>query len=186
MKTRFVSAEQLAKIYERPAKVFVDLVEHLNSALYEFEINTPRRIAAFLAQVGHESGRFRYLEEIADGSAYEGREDLGNKKPGDGKKYKGRGVIQLTGFANYFAAGRDLDLDLVNNPRRAADPDVAFMIAGWFWKSRDLNLLADLASVTNEGLAVFRKVTSRINGGQNGAADREALYARAWVVLGAA
>ena len=144
---------------------------HLNRAMAEANITTPQRKAAFLAQLAHESGQLRYMEEIASGAAYEGRRDLGNTQPGDGVRYKGRGPIQLTGRANYRAAGRALGIDLEGNPARAKDPDVAFRIAGWYWSSRNLNTYADAGN--------FREVTRRINGGYNGLADREAYYRRA-------
>nr|WP_286202492.1 glycoside hydrolase family 19 protein [Comamonas sp. JC664] len=137
----------------------------------EANITTPKRKAAFLAQLAHESGQLRYMEEIASGAAYEGRRDLGNTQPGDGVRYKGRGPIQLTGRANYRAAGRALGIDLEGNPQRAKDPDVAFRIAGWYWSSRNLNTYADAGN--------FREVTRRINGGYNGLADREMYYRRA-------
>jgi predicted chitinase/LysM repeat protein len=144
---------------------------HLNKAMAEANINTPQRKAMFLAQLAHESGELRYMEEIASGAAYEGRKDLGNTQPGDGKRYKGRGPIQLTGRANYRAAGKALGIDLEGNPTRAKDPDVAFRIAGWYWSSRNLNTYADAGN--------FREVTRRINGGYNGLADREKYYRRA-------
>src|SRR6478736_7421705 len=75
--------------------------EPINSTLPKYLINTPTRIAAFLAQIAHESGQFRYVKELASGEAYEGRKDLGNTQPGDGKKFKGRGLIQITGRNNY-------------------------------------------------------------------------------------
>ncbi|AKQ70225.1 Membrane-bound lytic murein transglycosylase D precursor [Myxococcus hansupus] len=144
---------------------------YLNQAMAEANITTPMRKAAFLAQLAHESGQLRYMEEIASGAAYEGRRDLGNTQPGDGVRYKGRGPIQLTGRANYRAAGRALGIDLEGNPQRAKDPDVAFRIAGWYWSSRNLNTYADAGN--------FREVTRRINGGYNGLADREMYYRRA-------
>jgi putative chitinase len=148
---------------------------YLNQAMAEANINTPQRKAAFLAQLAHESGELRYMEEIASGAAYEGRRDLGNTQPGDGVRYKGRGPIQLTGRANYRAAGRALGIDLEGNPARAKDPDVAFRIAGWFWTSRNLNTYADAGN--------FREVTRRINGGYNGMSSREAYYRRALAVF---
>ena len=114
---------------------------YLNTAMAEAQINTPKRQAAFLAQLAHESGELRYMEEIASGAAYEGRTDLGNTQPGDGVRFKGRGPIQLTGRNNYRAAGKALGIDLENNPKRAADPDVGFRTAAWFWNSRNLNTL---------------------------------------------
>jgi predicted chitinase/LysM repeat protein len=152
-----------------------EVLPHLNRAMAEAGINTKQRQAMFLAQLGHESASFRYFEEIASGSAYEGRADLGNTQPGDGVRFKGRGPIQLTGRSNYRAAGRALGIDLENNPRRAADLDVGFRTAAWFWNSRSLNTYADQGN--------FREVTRRINGGYNGLADREAYYRRALAVL---
>lgn len=148
----------------------------LNSAMAEAQINTPRRQAAFLAQLAHESGELKYFEELASGSAYEGRKDLGNTRPGDGKRYKGRGPIQITGRANYRQAGQALGLDLEGNPKMAADPPVGFRTAGWYWSSRDLNELADRGD--------FRGITKRINGGYNGMADREHYHEVARRALG--
>ncbi|MGA9521082.1 MAG: glycoside hydrolase family 19 protein [Myxococcaceae bacterium] len=148
---------------------------HLNAAMAEAGINTPKRQAAFLAQLAHESGQLRYMEEIASGAAYEGRRDLGNTQPGDGTRYKGRGPIQLTGRANYRAAGKALGIDLENNPTRAADPDVAFRVATWYWSSRNLNQYADSGD--------FSTITKRINGGYNGAADRNRYYQSALNIL---
>jgi putative chitinase len=150
---------------------------HLNKAMVEGGINTPKRQAAFLAQIAHESGEFRYMEELASGRAYEGRRDLGNTQPGDGPRFKGRGPIQLTGRANYRAAGKALGIDLENNPTRAKDPDVAFRVATWYWNSRNLNKLADAGN--------FDGITRRINGGLNGKASRDVYHRRAKGVLGA-
>jgi len=152
-----------------------EYLPHLNKAMVEANITTPKRQAAFLAQLAHESGSLRYMEEIASGAAYEGRRDLGNTQPGDGVRFKGRGPIQLTGRANYTAASRALGVDLVSNPSRAAQPDVAFRTAAWFWNSRNLNSYADAGN--------FNAITYRVNGGYNGAADRNAHYARALNVL---
>jgi putative chitinase len=149
----------------------------LNAAMAEVEINTPRRRAAFLAQLAHESGELRYMEELATGEAYEGRKDLGNTQKGDGARYKGRGPIQLTGRNNYRKAGQALGVDLEGSPQRAADPDVGFRVACWFWKVNGLNALADAGN--------FDAITRRINGGYNGKADRDARYLRALQVLDA-
>jgi putative chitinase len=149
----------------------------LNAAMAEGHINTPLRQAAFLAQLAHESGQLRYFEEIASGAAYEGRRDLGNTQPGDGMRFKGRGPIQLTGRANYAAAGAALGLDLVGHPEIAATPEVGFRIAQWFWNSRNLNAYADAQN--------FDAITLRVNGGYNGKASRDAYYATARSVLGA-
>lgn len=148
---------------------------HLNKAMQEAGIVGKQRQAAFLAQLGHESGGLRYMEEIASGAAYEGRRDLGNTRPGDGTRYKGRGPIQLTGRANYRSAGRALGLNLEANPEQAARPSVGFRIAAWFWNSRGLNKLADSGA--------FREITRRINGGFNGLMDRLRYWARAKAAL---
>lgn len=143
------------------------------------KINTPLRQAHFLAQLGHESGSFKYTEEIASGSAYEGRKDLGNTEKGDGERFKGRGLIQLTGRTNYQnfgdAIGQDLTAD--NNwTKVATDPMLAVEAATWFWDTNGLNDLADQDNV--------EKVTKRINGGYNGLDDRKAYLKRAkWFLV---
>lgn len=142
----------------------------LNRAMREFNITTPQRAHAFLAQLGHESVSLRYFEEIADGSAYEGRIDLGNTRPGDGKRFKGRGPIQLTGRNNYRTYGNLLGIDLEGNPHRAAEPKIGFMVAALFWSRMGGNGLADRDN--------FREITRRINGGYNGYADRVNRWAR--------
>jgi len=106
---------------------------------------------------------------------------LGNTETGDGRRFKGRGPIQLTGRANYQQFGDLLDVDLVADPPRAAKPDVAFRVAGLFWSKNALNELADVATAD-----AFKEITRRINGGTNGLADRQAFYAVARKVLGVA
>jgi predicted chitinase len=146
----------------------------LNRALAEGQINTCERQSAFLAQLAHESGQLHYWEELASGSAYEGRKDLGNTHPGDGKRYKGRGPIQITGRANYRACGAALKIDLENNPTLMATTDVGFRSAVWFWGTRNLNDYADENDQEN-----FDRITKRINGGYNGKADRDQFWRRA-------
>jgi len=168
---------QLSSIYAHlTTKLATIYLPHLNAALAEFEINTPLRVAAFLAQIGHESGELRWWVEFADGKAYEGRKDLGNTQPGDGPRYKGRSPVQLTGRNNYLKAGTALGVDLIAHPERAADADIGFRIAGWFWKTHNLNDLADKQ--------LFDSLTKAINGGYNGKAHRDALYKTAKTVLG--
>jgi putative chitinase len=147
----------------------------LNAAMAEFDIDTPLRQASFLAQVGHESGQLRYMRELASGAAYEGRADLGNVIAGDGVRFKGRGLLQVTGRANYAACGVALGLDLLAAPQLLEQAAVACRSAGWFWQSRGLNRLADAGDQ--------ERVTRRINGGVNGLAERLALYAAARNVL---
>lgn len=148
----------------------------LNAAMAEARINTPRRQAAFLAQIAHESQELTKFEEGSSGAQYEGRRVLGNTQPGDGRRFKGRGPIQLTGRDNYTRAGRALGLDLVGNPGQAAEPSVGFRTAGWFWNDKKLNPLADRGD--------FRTITLRVNGGLTHLAEREAYYAAAKRALG--
>lgn len=136
-------------------------------AMMEAGITTQKRARHFLAQVLHESGRLRYFEELASGEAYEGRLDLGNTRRGDGRRYKGRGPIQLTGRNNYRNAGRALGLNLELTPNLAAQHAVGWRVAGWFWSSHGLNGLADTDDI--------EAVTRRINGGLNGLTDRRTL-----------
>lgn len=153
------------------------MLPHLVAAMQEADISTPARAAAFLAQLAVESGELRWFEEIASGEAYEGRADLGNVHPGDGKRFKGRGPIQLTGRANYRKAGAALGLELEQNPELAARWDVGFRVAGWYWTSHNLNPLADAG--------LFRSITHLINGGLNHLSEREEYHRRAREVLGA-
>lgn len=168
----------------------------IQKAMQEFEITTHLREAAFLAQLAHESGELKFMEEIASGADYEGRADLGNSEKGDGKRYKGRGPIQLTGRANYRKFGGKLGLDLENNPTIAATKEVGFRIAGLYWKDRGLNELADkgsqIVNVTRtrkngttfvEQHPAFDAITFKINGGFNGKEDRIKYYERAQKVL---
>jgi putative chitinase len=170
-----MTLDQLIKIMPYARQRAGLFLPGLNAAMDEFAINTPARQAAFLAQVGHESAQLRYVCEIASGDAYEGRADLGNKWPGDGRRFKGRGLIQITGRANYTACGAALALDLTVLPELLEQPANASRSAGWFWRTRGLNELADAGDQT--------LVTRRVNGGINGLADRLALFDIAQQVL---
>jgi len=173
-----ITRDQLAYIMKGAKSSDIDnFVEPINNVMEKYKINTLLRIAHFLAQVGHESGSLRYKEEIASGAAYEGRADLGNTHPGDGRKFKGHGLIQLTGRTNHTDYAKYVgDMDLVENPRRIAlEPDHSAGAAGWFWMTRKLNPLADQDDIM--------KITKRINGGYNGLEDRKAFLARAKKVL---
>lgn len=147
----------------------------LNATMAEFGIDSPARQAAFLSQVGHESGQLLYVRELASGTAYEGRADLGNVIAGDGVRFKGRGLIQITGRANYVKCGAALCLDLIGHPDLLEQPINASRSAGWFWKAHGLNELADVGDQV--------MVTKRVNGGTNGLADRLALFSVAQRVL---
>jgi predicted chitinase len=163
------------------------LLPFLQVALTEFVIDRPARMAAFLAQVAHESGQLRFMEELWGPTSAQRRYEppgtlankLGNTEPGDGKRFKGRGPIQITGRDNYHRYGDLLGIDLLTAPERAAAPDVTFRIAGLFWTRNGLNELADLATDDS-----FRTITRRINGGLNGLADRQSFYASARTVFG--
>ena len=122
-------------------------------------------MAAFMAQVAHESDGFNTTKEYASGAAYEGRKDLGNTQKGDGKRYKGRGYIQLTGRSNYDKAGKALGLDLVGNPSLAEDPKVAADVSLWFWKTQVKPQVPDFLDT--------ERVTKVVNGGFNGLSDRK-------------
>lgn len=143
----------------------------MQTAMIERGITSELRSRMWLAQVGTESASLRYFEEIADGSAYNGRQDLGNTQLGDGPRFKGRGPIQITGRANYTAAAQALGLPLVEHPEMAAEPRYAFRVSAWWWEAHGLNQISDTGDVV--------AATRRINGGLNGLADRQARYERA-------
>lgn len=167
------------------AKGRVDIfLESLNVAMEEFGIDTTVRQASFIAQLAHESGEFRYVRELASGKAYDtGRlaKRLGNtpEADGDGQKYKGRGLIQITGLSNYKQCSKALFGDekmLVETPELLEQPLHACRSAAWYWKSRKLNDLADVGD--------FLGVTKKINGGTNGLEDRLKYWERARAFLG--
>ena len=164
------------------AAVLESFVTPLNKAMDEFEINTPLRMAAFIAQVAHESGSFNYLQELASGHAYDDRKDLGNLEPEAiataklarttaGRFYRGHGIIQITGYYNHKKCGEALGLDLVKFPKLLTEPVNACRSAAWFWSSHGLNELADEKR--------FKDITKIINGGYNGLEDRSKYYIRA-------
>lgn len=164
--------QQIAPVSDKAAELFAP---YLNQ--YVGEVNTRLRMAAFIANVLHESGCFRYVRELASGEAYEGRADLGNTQPGDGKKFKGRGLIQVTGRANYTSISKAWygDDTLVKNPDLLATPENAVRSAYWFWNNRNLNAIADVPD--------FEKVVRRINGGTNGLVERTEYYNKALDLL---
>lgn len=181
---------------------------YLTECMECFEINTPQRQAAFLAQIGHESGSFTVTEENMNYSAkglrgtwpnrfteaealeyerkpekignraYQGRMGNGDEASGDGFRYRGRGLIQLTGKADYAACGKALGADLINCPELLNDPEYAAKSAGWEWNRGRLNDIADAGD--------FEKLTRKINGGLNGFEDRQKRWERAKTALGIA
>jgi putative chitinase len=172
------SKEKLGVVMPQAVPKRIDsYFEPLVAGMKKHKITTPLRMAHFIAQLAHESGSFRYAEELADGHAYEGRTDLGNTHPGDGPKFKGRGLIQLTGRANYAAYSKATGVDYLAKPGLvASDAFTAVDVACWFWKTRDLNTFADQDDV--------RAITRRINGGFNGIDDRIDFLMRGKAVLG--
>lgn len=161
---------------------------HLVATMRAYEINTPGRAASFLAQVGHESAGLRYTTElwspdqVPAQARYEGRADLGNTKPGDGFKYRGHGLLQITGRANHASARDRLRVrfgirvpDFEEKPDALAEFEWAALSAGDFWARRGLNELADTGD--------FEKITRRINGGTNGLKQRAALWETGKAVL---
>lgn len=164
------------------ASVFLPV---LNAAMVKWGIVTPLRKRAFLAQIGHESGQLRYVRELGN-DQYLAKYDtgklaarLGNtpEADGDGQRYRGRGLVQVTGHDNYKRCGEALGLDLLARPELLERPEHAADSAGWFWHQAGLNSLAD------KGPSAFEAITRRINGGLNGQDDRLAIYKRAEQVL---
>ena len=174
-----ITQQQLLQILPNAGAKAGVFVPVLNTAMQRYQIVGSKRVAAFVAQIGHESGQLVYVREIwgptPAQAKYEGRKDLGNSVPGDGFKYRGRGLIQITGRANYAACGEALVLDLIKQPELLEQRKYACLSAAWFWATNGLNTLADTGS--------FTAITKKVNGGQNGAADRMAIYQRALKVL---
>lgn len=173
-----VTIEQLTHIMKGAKRSVLE--KHLsliNDCMKKYEIITVLRKQHFLAQVGHESASLKYMHEIATGEAYEGRADLGNTHPGDGKMFRGHGPIQLTGRANHMAFFEYLGRpELIDTPQiLETDLGLAWLASGWFWMSNDLNSHADRDDV--------KRITKIINGGYNGLADRKAYLARAKEVI---
>jgi putative chitinase len=181
-----VTIKQLREIMPLSSTIHIEeFAEPLNAAMCEFVINTPKRQAAFLAQIAHESGSLNYVRELASGEAYNGRVRLGNTKPEaieiarrnkttPGPFFKGRGLIQVTGYNNYASCSNALFADegvLTNNPALLERTDLACRSAAWYWDKEGLNSFADAGD--------FETVTRKINGGLNGYADRVAYHQRA-------
>jgi putative chitinase len=147
------------------------IADGLGEAFARFDITTPRRAAMAVAQWAHESDHFKTATEYASGDAYEGRQDLGNRQKGDGRRYKGRGRIQITGRVNYQAIAKALDIDCVNDPDLLAQSPYSELASGQWWQLHDCNAFCDRDD--------FLGLTKRINGGTNGLTARKQLYARA-------
>jgi putative chitinase len=156
---------------QRQNAIIAAVGEVLAKTLQAYAIDTRLRISHFLAQTCHESAGFRTTEEFASGKAYENRLDLGNDQVGDGPRYKGRGLLQLTGRANYRSLGKILGIKLEDLPELAAEPVLSLTIACEFWKKNCINDACDADDVV--------RVTRLVNGGTNGLDDRRALTSKA-------
>lgn len=185
---------QLRKIMQNSSAQAMSFLSPLNQAMDEFGIDTPLRQAAFLAQVCHESCRLVYTSELASGSAYDGRGDLGNTQPEaiaiakqhgstPGRWWKGHGLIQITGFYNHKECGVALDLDLLHCPTLLAEPYQAARSAAWFWKRFNLNKWADIPDFDGVSDVINRGRKTIPIGDANGFADRLQAYNRARTIL---
>ncbi|WP_313461710.1 glycoside hydrolase family 19 protein [Pseudomonas nitroreducens] len=174
-----ITEAQLLRIYPNASQRAGVFVPALNRAMQRYRIDSPVRQAAFLAQIGHESGQLKWVKEIwgptPAQSRYEGRKDLGNTQSGDGKRFMGRGLLQVTGRENYRKTGAALGVNLLDKPELLEQPEWAAASAAWWWTNHGLNELADAGE--------FEQITRRINGGLNGQKERLELWARAKEVL---
>lgn len=159
------------------AAILRGMADAMPSLIEEAKLSNPLRVAHFLAQCAHESDGFATAAEYASGAAYEGRGDLGNVKRGDGRRFKGRGAIQLTGRENYQKCGVAFGLDLIGRPEVVETFPLAARVSGWFWVTKGLNRHADADDL--------RAVTQRVNGGFNGLNSRRAYLVRAKRALAA-
>lgn len=161
------------------AWIFID---PLNRAMLRWNINTPPRQAAFLGNVAAETASLSLLKEASDGARYEPPSDLarmlGNTEPGDGALFVGRGLLQVTGRANYAACGVALSLPLLTNPALLERPENAAEAAGWFWATHGCNELAD------QDPNHFGDICRKVNGGFNGINERIGCWVTARAALG--
>lgn len=179
-----ITIEQFKKIFPNCPKDKVETyLKNLNLTMDRFKIDTKLRKSHFLAQGGHESYQFKFMEEIWGPTDQQKKyeppsavaKNLGNTEKGDGFKYKGRGMFQITGRANYKQISDYFGFDFIKNPEKAATPEWAFLIAGWYWENRKLNDLADKDDIT--------AITKKINGGLTHIEDRKKYYAKCIEVL---
>jgi putative chitinase len=189
-----ITSDHLAKIAGSRSSLLPELARWINAVCPNYGIDTPQEYAHFLAQACHETDHFRTLREYASGLAYEGRKDLGNFRAGDGSRFKGRGIFQTTGRANYLHLGvRRGRQDLfVKTPELLEKPEYAVWSACEFWQSRNLNDIANFDDADRlkkkcRGKVIevspVEYISMAINGGRNGLAKRKAFYLRAKEVL---
>ena len=189
-----IKPEHLVAIAGKDTPLIPGLVDWMNNLCPTYAIDTPKEFAHFLAQACHETDRFKTLREYASGNAYEKRVDLGNTQPGDGVKFKGRGIFQTTGRANYLQLGikkgrRDL---FINTPELLEQPEYAVWSACEYWNTRNLNDPAnhadgDILKKKYKGnildVSPIEFISITINGGYNGMDERKKYYAIAQGVL---
>jgi putative chitinase len=194
MAAYIIKPEHLIAIAGIDPPLIPGLVDWMNNLCPTYAIDTPKEFAHFLAQACHETDHFKTLREYASGNAYEGRADLGNTQPGDGVKFKGRGIFQTTGRANYLQLGikkgrRDL---FINSPELLEQPEYAVWSACEYWNTRNLNDPAnhadsDLLKKKYKGnvldVSPIEFISITINGGYNGMDERKKYYAIAQGVL---
>jgi predicted chitinase len=190
-----ITKEQLQKIFPKLAahpQRLAAYFEPLVAAMTKANITTAPRMAAFLAQIGHESDELKYMEEVWGPSPQQLKYEppssvakaLGNTQPGDGHRFRGAGPIQVTGRANFRIAGQAIGINLEAHPELAFTPEVGFQLATWYWTSRNLNALADqLRTKPAIDGPVFDRITKAINGGLSGMPQRDAYYQRACSAL---
>ena len=157
-----------------------EFVASFNQWAIPYGIDNKKKVVHYLAQVFHESGALRYTTELASGSQYEGRKDLGNIQQGDGVRFKGRGFIQLTGRANYtkFNFSDLCTENVILNPEKVAEFPLNQMASMWFWQTHKLNEIADGDDGGKIGEDIVKKITKKVNGGQNGISQRLFYYRR--------
>lgn len=170
-----IKLNMLQDIYSRNAHNCYKFVDFINETCERYQINTINRLTYFIAQIGYESDQLIYTQEIWGPTEaqkkYENNKSLGNTMPGDGYKYRGRGLIQLTGRANYQRISDAMKINFIDNPELLEEPKFACLSAGWYWDTHKLNELADQTD--------FIKITKLINGGLNGLQGRENLLQQA-------
>lgn len=159
--------------------IISEVAKYLNEYMDKYEVNTYLRVCHFLAQATHECDGYNTLREYWGPTPaqkrYEGRRDLGNTVKGDGRRYMGRGIFQVTGRYNYRLYGTKLGIDLEKNPELAEDPKTSVILALEYWKTKGLNALADKDDIL--------EITKRINGGTNGLFDRRQYLTKAKKII---
>ena len=172
--SKIIRKDQAEAIFGRKITDFQ--FEKLDECLNRFEINTIPRVRHFLSQVAHESGGLRWIVELASGDAYEGRKDLGNTKPGDGRRFKGVDPLQMTGRSNYQAFANYIGDQKVMEGWTYVSRNYLFLPSGFWWHNNKMNALIDRG-------ATVEQVTRRVNGGYNGLTDRRKYFEKASEVI---